>query len=99
MKTGKTLRDEGTMSVLQNSSNEWKFEADLCMNKLIALGVPFTSEDLRDAMTIEPHHPNAVGGYWIHAVKRFDLEIVGYKKAEKPKARAHVLPVWVQKGK
>jgi hypothetical protein len=98
MKTGKKLRDEGTAAVLENSSDEWKFEADLCMNSLIAKGVPFTSEDLRDAMTLPPHHPNAVGGYWIHAVKRFDLEIVGYKKAERVKSRAHVLPMWIKKG-
>jgi hypothetical protein len=98
MKTGKKLRDEGTAAVLENSSDEWKFEADLCMNRLIAKGVPFTSEDLRDAMTLPPHHPNAVGGYWIHAVKRFDLEIVAYKKAERVKSRAHVLPMWIKKG-
>jgi hypothetical protein len=49
-------------------------------------------------MTLPPHHPNAVGGYWIHAVKRFDLEIVGYKKAERAKSRAHVLPMWIKKG-
>jgi hypothetical protein len=98
MKTGKKLRDEGTAAVHENSSDEWKFEADLCMNRLIAKGLPFTSEDLRDAMTLPPHHPNAVGGYWIHAVKRFDLEIVGYKKAERVKSRAHVLPMWIKKG-
>lgn len=95
---GKTLRDEGTTQVLNNSSAEWKAEAHDCMRRLIDSGVPFTSEDLRDMMTVEPHHPNAVGGFWIAAVKRYDLVTVGYTKADKPNSRKHILPVWVVRG-
>lgn len=95
---GQTLRDEGTTLVRNNSPEEWKSQADECMQMLIDSGEPFTSEDLRDLMTIEPHHPNAVGGYWIAAVKRYDLETVGYKKADKPNSRRHILPIWVAKG-
>lgn len=99
MKTGKTLRDEGTVAVLDSASTAWKAEAHELFEKLIASGVPFTSEDLRNQMKLTPHHPNAWGGFWIAAVKKYDLEVVGLDKASRPVARAHVMPIWaVKKG-
>lgn len=99
MKTGKNLRDEGTTLVLDNASDAWKHEAHIIFEQLIAEGVPFTSEDLRNRMTLDPHHPNAWGGFWIAAVKKYDLEVVGLSKASRAVARAHVMPVWaVRKG-
>lgn len=99
MTTGKKLRDEGTTAVLNNESDAWKFEAREIIEKLISSGVPFTSEDLRAQMKLSPHHPNAWGGFWIAAVKKFDLEVVGLDRATRPVARAHVMPLWaVKKG-
>ena len=99
MKSGKTLRDEGTTAVLDNESDAWKFEAHEIFEQLIASGVPFTSENLRSKMLLTPHHPNAWGGFWIAAVKKYDLEVVGLDKASRPIARAHVMPIWaVKKG-
>ena len=99
MKSGKTLRDEGTVAVLESASTAWKSEAHELFEKLINAGVPFTSEDLRNQMTLTPHHPNAWGGFWIAAVKKYDLEVVGLDKASRPVARAHVMPIWaVKKG-
>jgi hypothetical protein len=99
MKTGKTLRDEGTVAVLDNESNAWKAEAHSIFEKLISAGNTFTSEDLRNEMTLMPHHPNAWGGFLIAAVKKYDLEVVGLGKSSRPVARAHVMPIWaVKKG-
>ena len=98
MSEGARLRDEGVLSVLDNSSEAWKAEARMVMGELVDSGEPFTSEDLIERMVLRPHHPNAVGGFWIGAVKNWDLIIVGYTKADKPTSRKHILPLWVAKG-
>lgn len=99
MITGEKLRDDGVAQVLDNENEAWKAEAREVIEQLIAEGNPFTSEDLTARMTIEPHHPNAVGGFWIHAIKRYDLQVQGYRKASRPSARAHVLPIWLSNRK
>jgi hypothetical protein len=96
MTTGQKLRDEGTAQVLSNAPDVWRNEMHAAIKRAILRGTPFTSEDLLAEVTTQPHHPNAVGGFILHAVKNYDLTVVGYCRSTKPSSRAHVLAMYLK---
>ena len=96
MTTGQKLRDEGTQQALDNAPDIWRKEMHAAIKKAILRGIPFTSEDLLAMVKSKPHHPNAVGGFILHAVKQYDLKTVGYCRSTKPSSRAHVLAQYLK---
>lgn len=94
MKTGKTLRDEGTALVLEKADDSWKDEAYQVIETLAARGIPFTSDDVWANLSTPPHHGNAIGAVILHGAKRFNLTRLGYRPSQRPSSRHHVLAVW-----
>lgn len=94
MKTGKTLRDEGTALVLEHEEPAWKEEAYRVIETLAAKGEPFTSEDVWANISTPPAHHNSMGAVMNGAAKRFSIQVLGYRQAQRPSAHARVLRVW-----
>ena len=94
MKSGKTLRDEGIAIVTENAGDEFNAHIAGVIETLAAKGDPFTSDDVRDGLSMEPHHANAIGAAVLNNTKRLGLRRLGYQPSRLPKGRHHVIAVW-----
>lgn len=67
------------------------------LERLIAEGRPFTSEDLTRAVPegVEPHSPNVIGAIVGSAAKRGVIVPLGYTSSRRPSRRAGRLMVWI----
>lgn len=64
------------------------------IERLAEEGHEFTSDEVHERMTVTPTHPNSLGAA-MHAAKAAGLiEQVGWRKSERPQARARVVAVY-----
>lgn len=66
---GRRERDAGCERVL-SASEQWRNQAMQAIERLAWSMREFTSDDVRAAITDEPHHPNAYGALFLSAQRK-----------------------------
>lgn len=90
---GREARDAGA-SLALSAVDRWRVAAAEALDRLIARGQPFTSDDVADEVGVPETHPNAMGGLFSAASKQGRIETVGYTQATRKSAHARVIRVW-----
>lgn len=93
-RTGRQRRDAGIELVNANSSGEFAAVCQEAIDYLADKGEPFTVNDVRDLVVLEPHHVNAWGGQINAAVKAGRIRRVGFTESDRPEAHARVIRVY-----
>jgi hypothetical protein len=72
------------------------FVADVerAVRELTAIGRPFTSDDVRARLRLEPSHPNSVGAAMSVAVRHDLCRVIGYRASERPEARGRIVALY-----
>jgi hypothetical protein len=80
----------------ENADQHWKASFQAEGERLAALGVPFTSEDITRSVGQPPPgtSPNAVGASMNRLVRRLDLVRVGFVKSTRPTMHASIVSQW-----
>lgn len=97
LKAGRAERDESIQAVLDHAGDAWQRQALGVLGTLRHRQV--TGEDIRRACAdagVEPHHPNAWGGFVAGLVKRGTLEATGRcSQMRDPNSHARKTDVYV----
>lgn len=93
--TGDHRRDRGMGLAEGAVAPEWSEKANREVETLAGLGVPFTADDLIEAVGMPEGHPNAVGPVFAAASRRGLIEQVGWRKAAgRASQQSRRLAVW-----
>lgn len=95
IEAGQRAREEGMQKVVDNSA-EWQEYARAVLATLAVSGKTFSTDDFHNALKVQPHHPNAVGGVFRWARSHGLIERAGTKESERPSAHARL--VWLYRG-
>lgn len=90
------------IGLVSDHSEPWMERALRMLPRVIPLGIPFTSEQIRLQLTeagLEPpHHHNAWGALTMNAVRRGMLADTGQQgQMHTPKSHARRTPIWVRR--
>lgn len=87
-------RDDGAAAAVNAVHTTWRVGAEAALKRLIYSGRPFTADDLHELVPEPPGHHNAVGGLFIGAARRGEIEAVGYRQSDRPEAHRRPVRVW-----
>lgn len=87
-------RDTGAGQAHNAVHSHWRVAAEEAIRRLADTGREFTVEDVTDRIGPPPGHHNAIGGAFIAASKRGEIQAVGYRQATRRSAHARVIRVW-----
>lgn len=95
---GLDLRDAGHELALANADSWWRSCVDEAVEHLASQRAPFTSDDVRELVTLEPRSPSAWGAAIAAHVKAGRLQYLGHRRSTRPESRARAVAVWVGVG-
>ncbi len=97
---GRRRRDDGARAAELNTFGPWKLAAERALADLAASGREWTSDDLLERVGLPiASSRNTVGAVIQAAVKRGDIEPVGYTQSTRPSAHGRVIRVWRGRGR
>jgi hypothetical protein len=87
-------RDIGMALAEEAADIDWKDAWRQTIALLAAIGDPFCSDDVR-AIAGDPwDHPNAAGAIMRRAATEGLIELIGYRKSERPALHSHPIGLW-----
>ena len=99
LEEAKARRDAGAKVAELSVHTSWRLAAEATIVRLARSGVEFTSDDIHEAVGDPPAHHNAIGGLFIAASRRREIEAVGYRQSTRPVANARPVRLWRGTGK
>ncbi len=87
-------RDHGAQLAADSVHTSWRLAAEAVIRRLAARGGVFTSDDVCEIVGRPPGHGNAVGGLFIAASRRGEIQPAGYRPSQRPEAHARILRCW-----
>lgn len=90
----RAARDRGAKLAENSVHTGWRLAAEATIRRLAARGVVFTSDDVCQIAGRPPGHANAVGGLFIAASRRGEIQPAGYRPSQRPEAHARILRCW-----
>ena len=94
LKAARNARDDGITQVDANSDDKWREAVDILIHQFASAGQTFTSDDLRQCITQEPHHDNAWGARFANAARQGIIVKVGYRQSTRTAGHARAVAVW-----
>lgn len=91
---GRARRDEGIARVTNNTREDYSAAFESAFERCFARRRPFTSDDVTEQLSIEPHHPNAVGALMRSTAIAHGMEKVGYVPGRRKRVHAAVVAQW-----
>jgi hypothetical protein len=84
---------EAGMERAEAAEMDWSERADRAIAHLASTGRPFSPDDVRDLVG-DPAHPNAMGGRFMAAVRRRQIERCGWAPSRRESCHAHTGPLY-----
>lgn len=91
------LLDEALEHVTQGANPEWMAEAREALIVLWRRGLPFTTDELHELMTlvhVETRDTRALGAVIRRAVKAGALKRIGFKASTRPECNKRPVSIW-----
>jgi len=92
-KLGEKAKTNGIEAV-QEIGTDWAVLADRAILWLSKCSEPFSINEVRRFVQVEPHHPNAWGARFSKAAKEGLIQRVGFTKASTPSRHAGMVSTW-----
>jgi hypothetical protein len=89
------LRNDGLRRAGEGLDDWWRRTALQAIKHLVAVGRPFTADDVRDLGVPDPPSPKAAGALFGGLSRSGLIEPVGYVKSRHPTAHAATVRVWL----
>lgn len=95
MNIGDLLRDVGMQRADLAQPDQWRTAVDDEINRLAALGEPFTADDVSSVVGDSPTgSQGAMGARFNAAARRRVIRRVGYVPSRRPSVHSHPVALW-----